>query len=66
MGDDGANDGAKGLLSIREAGGRTIAQTEASCTVFGMPGVALAVGAVEQSLSPEAMARTLRKLTENS
>lgn len=62
MGDDGA----KGLLNIREAGGRTFAQTEASCTVFGMPGVALAKGAVEQSLNPEAMAQALRKLTENS
>lgn len=62
MGDDGA----KGLLSMRKTGGRTFAQTEASCTVFGMPGVALSYGAVEHSLNPESMARALRKLTENS
>ncbi len=62
MGDDGA----KGLLGIREAGGRTFAQSEASCTVFGMPAVALANGAVEHSLNPEAMSQALRKLTENS
>ena len=60
------NDGAKGLLSIRKAGGRTFAQSEASCTVFGMPGVAIANGAVEQTLTPEQMAQALRRLTENS
>lgn len=62
MGDDGA----KGLLSIRQAKGRTFAQSESSCTVFGMPGVALAYGAVEQTMNPEQMAQTLRRLTENS
>ncbi len=62
MGDDGA----KGLLGIRKAGGRTFAQSEASCTVFGMPGVAIANGAVEQTLTPEQMAQALRRLTENS
>lgn len=62
MGDDGA----KGLLNIRQASGRTFAQSEASCTVFGMPGVALAYGAVEQTMNPEQMAQALRRLTENS
>ena len=62
MGDDGA----KGLLGIRKAGGRTLAQSEASCTVFGMPAVAIANGAVEHTLTPEQMAQALRRLTENS
>jgi two-component system chemotaxis response regulator CheB len=41
MGDDGA----RGLLEMREAGAHTIAQDEASCVVFGMPKEAIAAGA---------------------
>jgi two-component system chemotaxis response regulator CheB len=40
-------DGAKGLLAMREAGARTIAQDEATCVVFGMPKEAIALGAAE-------------------
>jgi two-component system chemotaxis response regulator CheB len=38
-------DGAKGLLSMARAGAHTIAQDEATCTVFGMPRVAISLGA---------------------
>ncbi|NBC37531.1 chemotaxis-specific protein-glutamate methyltransferase CheB [Novosphingobium sp. FSY-8] len=38
-------DGAKGLLAMHQAGAHTIAQDEASCTVFGMPRVAISLGA---------------------
>jgi two-component system chemotaxis response regulator CheB len=41
-------DGAKGLLSIRQAGGRTLGQDEASCVVYGMPRAAFEIGAVER------------------
>lgn len=34
-------DGAQGLLSMRKAGAVTVAQDEASCVVFGMPGAAI-------------------------
>ncbi|GAB4523267.1 MAG: chemotaxis response regulator protein-glutamate methylesterase [Anaerolineae bacterium] len=44
MGDDGA----EGLLAMRQAGARTIAQDEASATVYGMPGAAIVRGAVQQ------------------
>ena len=40
-------DGAKGLLHMREAGARTIAQDEATCVVFGMPKEAIKIGGAE-------------------
>lgn len=44
MGDDGAD----GLLEIRKAGGRTLAQDEHSSTVFGMPRAAYERSAAEE------------------
>jgi len=41
-------DGAKGLLSMRRKGARTLGQDEESCVVYGMPKVAYEVGAVEK------------------
>jgi two-component system chemotaxis response regulator CheB len=38
-------DGAKGLLAMAKTGAHTIAQDEATCTVFGMPRVAISLGA---------------------
>ena len=43
-------DGAAGLLEIRRAGGRTLAQDEESCVVFGMPREALLAGAIDEML----------------
>jgi two-component system chemotaxis response regulator CheB len=55
MGDDGA----RGLLEMREAGARTVAQDEDSCVVFGMPKEAIKLGAAERVLPlsriPEAL-----------
>jgi two-component system, chemotaxis family, protein-glutamate methylesterase/glutaminase len=45
------SDGAEGLLNLRRAGGRTLAQDEASSVVFGMPSVAAERGAAEQVLA---------------
>ncbi|WP_304543429.1 protein-glutamate methylesterase/protein-glutamine glutaminase [Sulfurimonas microaerophilic] len=42
------SDGAKGLLSMRKAGARTIGQDEASSVVYGMPKIAFENGAVEK------------------
>ncbi len=44
MGDDGA----KGMLEMREAGAHNIAQDEKSCVVFGMPKEAIALGGVHK------------------
>ncbi len=46
MGDDGA----KGMLEMKEAGATTIAQDEATCVVFGMPMKAIELGAVDKVL----------------
>lgn len=41
------SDGAKGLLAMKKRGAMTIGQDEKSCVVYGMPGVAYNIGAVE-------------------
>ena len=46
MGDDGA----KGMLEMKEAGAHTIAQDEASCVVFGMPKEAIKLGGADKIL----------------
>jgi two-component system, chemotaxis family, protein-glutamate methylesterase/glutaminase len=60
MGDDGAN----GLLEMREAGARTVAQDEASSVVFGMPAVAIARGAAEEVLPLEQIAARVVALAQ--
>jgi len=46
MGDDGA----RGTLAARAAGGLTVAEAEESCVVFGMPREAIRTGAVQRVL----------------
>lgn len=43
-------DGAEGLKLLRNTGASTIAQDEATCTVFGMPKAAIEIGAAERIL----------------
>lgn len=50
-------DGARGLLKMRQSGARTFAQDEASCVVYGMPREAAAMGAVDEVLRLDEMAR---------
>jgi two-component system, chemotaxis family, protein-glutamate methylesterase/glutaminase len=52
MGDDGA----KGMLEMKETGAYTIAQDEKSCVVFGMPYEAIKLGGVDKVLSLESIA----------
>jgi two-component system chemotaxis response regulator CheB len=54
-------DGVRGLLAMRERGATTIAQSEESCAVFGMPQAALNSGAAGLILSPEAIVVELRR-----
>jgi two-component system chemotaxis response regulator CheB len=58
MGDDGA----AGLLRLREVGGTILAQDEASCAVFGMPKAAIQSGAVDHVLPLEMIAAQLREM----
>jgi two-component system, chemotaxis family, protein-glutamate methylesterase/glutaminase len=44
------NDGRKGMLEIKTKGGYTIAESEQSAVVFGMPGEAIKAGAAEAVL----------------
>ena len=59
-------DGAAGLLAIKKNGGQTIAQDEASSTVFGMPGEAIALGAAQVIAPLSAVAGTLRLMARRS
>jgi two-component system chemotaxis response regulator CheB len=44
------NDGARGVISIKERGGQTLAEAEESSVVFGMPKEAIATGRVDKVL----------------
>lgn len=57
MGDDGA----QGLLEMRNAGAHTIAQDEDTCVVFGMPKEAIARGAAIEILRLEKLAHAAVK-----
>ena len=50
------NDGAKGLLELKEAGAHTIAQDETSSVVFGMPKEAIKLGAADKIMPLDRMA----------
>lgn len=55
MGDDGAN----GMLEMKQAGAVTIAQDEATCVVFGMPNEAIKRNAVDRVLPLQSIARAI-------
>lgn len=59
MGDDGA----QGLLEMRNCGAQTIAQDEASCVVFGMPKEAIARGAATEIVPLRRIAETALRLS---
>lgn len=58
-------DGAAGLLEMRKNGALTIAQSSASCGVFGMPRAALETGAASLSLDPKQIAVRLMEWVED-
>jgi len=56
-------DGADGLKQIREQGGYTIAEDETTAVVYGMPAVAVRLGAVCESLPLSDIAPRILELT---
>lgn len=62
MGDDGAN----GLLEMRNAGAYTVAQNEESCIVFGMPKEAIARGAAMKVIPLTQIAREIVRCGNDS
>jgi len=57
-------DGAAGLLRMRQAGARTVAQDEESSVVWGMPGEAFKLGAAEFVLPLDRIAGSVLQLLE--
>ena len=53
------SDGARGMQLLRKAGARTLAESEESCVVFGMPAAAIQLGAAEQVLPLSQMPRAI-------
>lgn len=58
MGDDGA----RGLLELKNAGAPTLVQDEATSVVWGMPGAAFKLGAAEEQVPLERVAERLMAL----
>ncbi|MDP2107148.1 MAG: chemotaxis response regulator protein-glutamate methylesterase [Desulfobulbaceae bacterium] len=61
MGDDGA----KGMLEMKEGGAFNFAQDEASCVVFGMPKEAIKLGGVDRVLPLESLAAAVLRESNN-
>ncbi|HEY1799484.1 MAG TPA: chemotaxis response regulator protein-glutamate methylesterase [Terriglobales bacterium] len=55
MGDDGA----EGLGAVKASGGLTVAQSEDSCVVFGMPKIAIERGYATRVVALDALANTM-------
>jgi len=62
MGDDGA----EGLGALKKAGGITIAQSEESCVVYGMPKAAIERGYATRVVALDVMSATLQAICGRS
>jgi two-component system chemotaxis response regulator CheB len=52
-------DGVEGLRAIRAAGGRTLAESEETCVIYGMPKAAVEAGVVDRSVPLDRMAEEI-------
>ena len=53
------HDGAQGLLAMRQAGARTLAQSEKTCVVYGMPREAVALDGVDEIVDLDQMCQRI-------
>jgi two-component system chemotaxis response regulator CheB len=60
MGDDGA----RGAVSLADAGGRVIAESEASAVVFGMPAATIATGVTERAVTLDRVPVIIREFAQ--
>jgi two-component system chemotaxis response regulator CheB len=60
MGDDGA----KGLLALRQSGAQTMIQEESTCAIWGMPKAAKEIAAAVHELRPLEIAECLARMAE--
>ncbi len=59
-------DGVEGLRAMHDAGSLTIAQDQATCVVYGMPGAAVKAGAIDHILPIESIGKKLNELTDRA
>jgi two-component system chemotaxis response regulator CheB len=59
-------DGAEGLLEMKKAGASTLAQDEKSCVVFGMPKVAIELGAADKVVALDSMPAEILQMVETN
>ena len=57
-------DGASGILKMKQAGARTIAQDEKSCVVFGMPKEAIEMGGVDEIVTLHEISNTILRMLQ--
>ncbi|MDH5517292.1 MAG: chemotaxis response regulator protein-glutamate methylesterase [Gammaproteobacteria bacterium] len=59
-------DGAQGMLEMKQAGAYNIAQDEKTSVVWGMPGAAVKLGAVDKELPLDGVAKEIMKFARKS
>jgi len=57
-------DGAEGICAIQQAGGPTIAQSEETCVIYGMPKRAVEAGCIDSVCDLDDVATTIRELAQ--
>jgi two-component system chemotaxis response regulator CheB len=60
------NDGAAGIQAVKAAGGLTLAESELSAVIYGMPRAAVATGKVDQSIPLPQIAGRLADFARNA